>query len=306
MIKTGISAWTEKTLVESGWYPRGVGSNAEARLRYYASQFPLVEVDGSYYAVPSEQQVSAWCERTPEGFTMNVKAFATLTSHYTDPRRLPPDLREALPGEVRRKRRVYPKDLGAEVVEEIARRFRDALEPLRESGRLGLVLFQYPVWLPCSPESRRQIIHARELFPEQPVAVELRNATWMDSPARQAETLAFLGDLDLVYTCVDEPQGFPSSVPPVAAATSRIALVRMHGRRADTWEQPAEAARDRFNYLYSGEELRSWVPKIRSLARRAGEVHVVFNNCYSDHAARNARQIAEMLEEMGEEVRHAA
>jgi uncharacterized protein YecE (DUF72 family) len=305
MIKTGISAWTEATLVASGWYPRGTGS-AEGRLRYYATQFPLVEVDATYYALPAERQAALWSERTPEGFTMNVKAFATLTGHYTDPRRLPPDLREALPDALRRKRRLYPKDLGEELVEEIARRFRAALEPLRESGRLGLVLFQYPVWLPCSPDARRQIIRAREMFPEQPVAVELRNATWMDSPARQAETLAFLRDLDLVYTCVDEPQGFPSSVPPVAAVTSRIALVRMHGRRTETWEEPTEAAHDRFNYLYSEEELRSWVPKIRGLARRADEVHVVMNNCYSDHAAQNARQIATMLEGIGEEARRAA
>jgi len=305
MIKTGISAWTEPTLVASGWYPPGSRS-AEGRLRYYASQFPLVEVDGTYYAVPSEQQARAWSERTPSGFTMNVKAFAALTCHYTDPRRLPPDLREALPAELLRKRRVYPKDLGEEMVEEIARRFREALAPLREGRRLGLLLFQYPVWLPRSRASRMQIVRARERFPEDRVAVELRNATWMASPESQAETLAFLRDLDVTYTCVDEPQGFSSSVPPVAEATARTALVRMHGRRAERWDKPVEPASERFRHLYTEEELAPWIPKIRGLARQASEVHVVMNNCHSDYAVRNARQIAAMLEKAGEEVRWAA
>ncbi|HSN99339.1 MAG TPA: DUF72 domain-containing protein, partial [Candidatus Nanopelagicales bacterium] len=111
VIKTGISAWTEPTLVSSGWYPPGTNS-AEGRLRYYATQFPLVEVDATHYALPSEQNARRWSERTPEGFTMNVKAFGALTAHYIDPRRLPRDLREGLPDEVRAKGRAYPKDLG--------------------------------------------------------------------------------------------------------------------------------------------------------------------------------------------------
>src|SRR5262252_4500402 len=112
-IKVGISSWTERTLVDSGWYPPGT-SDAEARLRYYASQFPLVEVDAPYYALPTRHQAEVWAQRTPAGFTMNVKAYALLTSHYTDPRRLPRDLRESLPPALKEKPRLYAREAPGE------------------------------------------------------------------------------------------------------------------------------------------------------------------------------------------------
>lgn len=293
--KIGISAWTEPTLVSSGWYPPGARS-AEARLRYYATQFPLVEVDATHYALPSEATARRWVERTPDGFTFNVKAFASHTAHYTDPKRLPRDLRDALPPEVRDKRRAYPKDLGDELQDELARRFGAALAPLRDHGRLGLLLFQFPVWIPSSPAGEQAIRRARAWFPGDRIAIELRNATWMSSPERVDRTLGLLGDLDLIYTCVDEPQGFVSSVPPIVAATSSLSLVRMHGRLTDAWEEPAPAARDRFAYQYAEDELLDWVPKIQALARRTSGVHVIFNNCYSDYAVNNARLLAELYE----------
>lgn len=292
-IKIGISAWTEPTLVSSGWYPPGARS-AEARLRYYATQFPLVEVDSTHYALPSEANAGRWVDRTPDGFTFNVKAFATHTAHYTDPKRLPRDLRDALPPEVRDKPRAYPKDLGDELQDELARRFRAALAPLRAHGRLGLLLFQFPVWIPCSPDGEQAIRRARAWFPDHRIAIELRNATWMSSPERAKRTLGLLGELDLIYTCVDEPQGFVSSVPPIAAATSSVSLVRMHGRLTEAWEAPVPAARDRFAYRYTRDELRGWVPKIEALGRRTSEVHVIFNNCYRDYAVTNAHQLAEL------------
>src|SRR5262249_48901637 len=96
---------------------------AEARLRYYARPFPLVENDSAYYALPERQQTEKWSRLLPPDFTMNVKAFASLTGHYTEPRRLPRELRESLPPAVRDKRRVYPKDLGEPLVAELLRRF---------------------------------------------------------------------------------------------------------------------------------------------------------------------------------------
>lgn len=294
-IKVGVTSWTEKTLIESGWYPKGVHT-AEDRLRWYATQFPIVEVDATYYALPSERNSHLWVERTPDGFTMNVKAFATLTGHYTDPKRLPADLREALPATLRAERRVYPKDLGPEMVGEIARRFREGVEPLAAGGRLGLVLFQYPVWFPASRENQRKVLETRELLPDVRIAIELRNETWMNERHRE-RTLALLRDADLVYTCVDEPQGFPSSVPPIAAATSDVALVRFHGRSKARWNKATTTAADRFRYRYSERELREWTPKIRTLADRADTVHVLMNNCYSNYAVVNAKQLAELLHE---------
>jgi len=294
LIKTGITSWTDASLLESGWYPKGV-STAEARLRYYASQFSIVENDSTYYALPASDRASLWAARTPEGFTMNVKAFAPLTGHYVDPKRLPADLRNALASGLRDKPHVYPQDLGEDVMREIGARFREGLEPLRAAGRLGVVLFQYPVWCPCSPENRRRVVGARDLVPGCRVAVEFRNATWM-SERNRARTLDLLRDAGLAYTCVDEPQGFPSSIPPVAVATSDIALVRFHGRSGARWNRSTASARERFRYRYSLEELREWVPKVRQLADEAETVHVLMNNCYSDYAVTNASQMRALLE----------
>jgi len=99
----------------------------------------------------------------------------------------------------------------------------------------------------------------------------------------------------LPLVCVDEPQGFPSSVPPLAEVTAPLAVVRFHGRNAATWEAKGITVAERFNYLYSPEELQEWVPRIGRLAQEAEEVHVLFNNCYRDYAVRNARQMAETL-----------
>ncbi|MDB4938489.1 MAG: hypothetical protein JWP87_5461 [Labilithrix sp.] len=294
-IKVGITAWTDKSLVASGFYPKGA-STAEARLRYYASQFPITENDSTYYALPLPEHAARWVERTPDDFTMNVKAFAPLTAHYTDPKRLPSDLRAALRAGVREKARVYPKDLGEELMEEIAARFRGALEPLRASGKLGVVLFQYPVWIAFSAENRRRLARAKTLVPGCRVAVELRNATWMSERNRE-RTLAFLRDQELAYTCVDEPQGFPSSIPPVAAATSDVAVVRFHGRSSATCTAKSQTATERFRYCYSVDELREWVPRIEQLAAETKQVHVLMNNCYSNYPVTNANQLRELLSE---------
>lgn len=292
-VKVGITSWTERTLVASGFYPPAA-HDAESRLRFYATQFPIVENDSSYYALPERRTAELWVERTPPGFTMNVKAFATMTEHYTDARRLPPDLRDRLPDVLRARRRLYPHDLNEAMLLEIVERFRDAMEPLREAGKLGVVLFQYPVWFPCSPESRAKLVCLPGLLPGCRVAVELRNATWMNERHRE-QTFELLRDLDLVYACVDEPQGFASSIPPIAEATSSVALVRMHGMNRGTWMGPAPSASERFRYRYEIGELAAWVPRIVKLAERAREVYVLMNNCHDDDAVVNARQMTELL-----------
>jgi uncharacterized protein YecE (DUF72 family) len=292
-IKTGATAWAERSLVSAGWYPPHVRS-AEAKLRYYASQFPLVENDAGYWAILERERVETWVERTPPGFTMNMKAHALLTTHYTDPRRLPADLREALPAELLAKPHVYPRDLGDDVLREVTRRFHDALAPLHEAGKLGVVLFQFPVWFPISRQHKAKLVRLRDEFQPYRVAVEFRNATWMADENRE-QTLGLLAGEGLIYTCVDEPQGFPSSIPPVAASTGELAIVRLHGRNAARWQRGARSAAERFEYLYTRQELAEWVPKIVELAEHAREVHVLMNNCYRDYAVRNAHDIADLL-----------
>jgi uncharacterized protein YecE (DUF72 family) len=287
-IQVGTAGWTDKTLIESGWYPPGA-STPEQRLRYYASQFPLVEVDSAYYAVPAERTAAAWAERTPAGFTFNIKAFSLLTQHPTPVRALPADLRESA-GKAG-KERVYLKDVDPELAGEVWDRFLATLEPLRAAGKLGAILLQFPPWFPISRANKEYIVACAERAAPRRVCVEFRNHTWM-TPDNQQETLEFLSSHDLPYVCVDMPQGYPSSIPPVLAATSDLAVVRLHGH-SDKWESKSIA--DRFGYRYSDAELGEWAGKVRQLAADAEQTQVVFNNCYRDYAHVNAGQLAEQL-----------
>ncbi len=294
-VLVGISAWTEPTLVVAGtFYPRRTMS-AEERLRFYASQFPVAEVDSTYYSPPSERNAELWIERTPPEFTFDVKAYALLTGHPTRVDSLYRDVREALPPDLAAKRTVYRERMPAELVDEVWERFRTALMPLHSAGKLGAVLFQFPQWFLPGAASRDHVLECAARLPDYRLAIEFRNRRWMDE--RGAErTLAFLSEHDLAYVCVDMPQGFESSVPPVAAATAGdLAVVRFHGRNTGAWEARSESAADRFDYEYAQAELEGWVPKVRALAAGARETHVIFNNCFRDHAVTNARQLARML-----------
>ncbi len=290
----GSCSWTDPTLIACGrFYPQGVTS-AEDRLRYYASRFPLVEVDSTYYAPPSERNSRLWVERTPDGFVFNVKAYGLLTGHPVRTDRLPAWLREAVAPEALGKRNVYRKDVAADAVERLWEIHRGALEPLRAAGRLGAALFQFPPWFVKSAANERFLRDLPERLPGVTLAVEFRGGGWMADEAA-IDTLRLLEDAGLAYVSVDEPQGFRSSTPPVVAATAPLAVVRLHGRNADTWEARTAAASDRFKYLYAEEELAEWVPRVRELERRADAVHVLFNNNYEDWGMRNARRMTQLL-----------
>ena len=288
-IRLGTAGWTDKTLIDSGWYPEDANT-PEKRLRYYASQFPLVEVDSTYYALPAEQTAATWRDRTPAEFTFNIKAFSLFTQHPTPVKAMPADLREATAGETG-KERVYLKDVDPAVTGLAWDRFFAALEPLREAGKLGAILLQFPPWFPISRANKDYIVACAERAAPRRVCVEFRNHTWM-TDGNQKETLDFLSRHNLPYVCVDMPQGYSNSIPPVVAATSDLAVVRMHGH-SDKWESKSIA--ERFGYRYSDKELDDWAPKVARLAEDAAETHVVFNNCYRDYAQVNARQLADRL-----------
>ena len=288
-IRVGTAGWTDKSLIDSGWYPAADAGNPERRLRYYASQFPLVEVDSAYYALPAEQAAVAWAERTPEDFTFNVKAFSLFTQHPTAVRALPKDLREAAAKSG--KERVYLKDVDQTVADQAWERFLAALEPLRAAGKLGAILLQFPPWFPLSRASKAYIVSCAERVAPRRVCVEFRNRTWMTED-NQKETLDFLSAHDLPYVCVDEPQGYPNSVPPVLAATSGLAVVRLHGH-SDQWQ--SKDIQQRFRYRYSDKELTEWAGQVRRLADDADETHVVFNNCYRDYAHANAQKLEGLI-----------
>jgi uncharacterized protein YecE (DUF72 family) len=295
-VLVGISSWTEKTLIDRGnFYPKGTNT-AEGRLRYYASQFPIVEVDSSYYYPPSEKNAVLWLERTPPEFTFNVKAYSLLTNHPTRLDSLYKDLREQLPEELLEKRTVYRDKLPREIVDEVWERFRTTLFPLHSAGKLGAVLFQFPQWFVIGRQARSYIVEVKERLPDYRVAVEFRQKLWFEGRNAE-ETIRFLTEHDLPLVCVDMPQGFDSSLPPLAAATSKdLAMVRFHGRDPKAWSAKSGTAADRFRYDYDERELEEWVPKIEALRDQARETHIVMNNCYENYAVKNARQLASLLD----------
>jgi len=296
-ILIGTCSWTDPTLIACGrFYPPGVDS-ADDRLRFYAQQFPIVEVDSTYYAPPSERNSALWAARTPEGFVFNVKAYALLTGHPARIERLPAWLREALPAQALSKKNAYRKDFGEYAVEKLWELHRRALAPLADAGKLGAVLFQFPPWFVSSEANAAYVRELPQRLPGWTLAVEFRGGGWM---AQQADdTLRLLEEAGLAYVSVDEPQAFRSSTPATVAATAPLAIVRLHGRNASTWDAKTKVASDRFNYLYADDELREWVPRVRELARQTQAVHVLFNNNYEDQGMRNARRMAQLLDVEG-------
>jgi uncharacterized protein YecE (DUF72 family) len=296
-IRFGTASWTDPTLVRGAvFYPPGVDT-PEDRLRYYASRFSLVEVDATYYALPTRRMAELWNERTPGDFTFDVKAHALMTGQPSEVKRLPPELRDALPATLAEKARIYGKDLPAELNAEVWRLFIDALQPLHAAGKLGSVLLQYPRWFLPGAESHDEILAARERLGDIDSAVELRNARWFSGPNAE-RTLRFFEDHRIPFVMVDEPQGLASSVPPVVATPSpRLAVIRFHGRRAETWERPGVGVTERFRYLYDRDELREWVGRIAAVAAAVRETHVIMNNCYANYGTTNAVELAAMVRE---------
>jgi uncharacterized protein YecE (DUF72 family) len=293
-ILIGTCSWTDPTLIKSGRFYPDWAKSAETRLQFYASQFNLVEVDSSYYALLNEKASRLWVERTSEGFVFDVKAFRLFTQHPTPLSALPKDIRSELPQGLKEKPSVYQRDLPREMVNELWGRFEQALLPLDSAGKLGTVLFQFPPWFYPGNEQRDYILSCKEKLPQYRLAVEFRHNSWVNENNRQ-RTMDFLRQNDLPFVCVDEPQGFKSSVPPMVEATSDIGLIRFHGRNREMWEKKDIGVAERFNYLYSEDELREWVPGIKELAAKTRQLHVLFNNCYADKAVVNARQIGYML-----------
>lgn len=284
------------------WYPRGVKS-AEDRLRYYASHFDTVEVDSSFYGMPTPSTARLWAERTPPRFVFHIKAFGMLTRHGVRPDRLPAPLRSEYPLELDRYGRIIHPP--ASLREAAFTLFSEALQPLRDEDRLGLVLMQFPPYFMANEANREYIRYSAALLAPDRVAVEFRHASWVE-PEELTRTLDLLHSLGLSYVCVDEPRlDGPTVLPPLAAVTSDLAYVRFHRRNSATWNARVESAAERFKYLYSDEELAEWLGSVQMLREQAQTTYLMFNNCYADYAPRNAQQMLTLLEEGGAPARAA-
>jgi uncharacterized protein YecE (DUF72 family) len=271
-VRVGTCSWADESL-SKWWYPKGIRT-AEERLRHYAERFDTVELDASFYRLPEEEQVAKWAERTPPGFVFHVKAFAPMTRHPVRLEQLPPDLREGVPVDERGRLDRPSRELRAEIFA----RFHAALEPFRAAGKLGGILLQFPSYVVAKESSRDYVAWAvGELRGDLPL-VEFRHRSWLDDEHRD-HTLSFLESLGASHVVVDAPKTEAKNlVPTILAVTGPIAYVRFHGRNADTWNKRGGSAAERFDYLYSDEELREWAPDLRRLAEEARSAYAMFNN----------------------------
>jgi uncharacterized protein YecE (DUF72 family) len=293
-ILVGTASWTDKTLIASGrFYPPKCNS-PEDRLRYYASQFPMVEVDSSYYAIPAPEASHLWAERTPPEFLFNIKAFRLFTGHQTSPAVLPKDVLAAL-GPIGKKN-VYYKDLPREVTDELWHQYRRGIEPLKRSGKLVAVHFQFAPWVAYHPKNLEHIDECQRQLDGYQLAVEFRNPTWFEGK-HEAATLDFERHRGLVNVVVDAPSDIANTIPSVWEVTHpELAIVRLHGRNHGTWNlKGLSSSADRFNYDYTTEELAELARLTRELSRQVEMTQVIFNNNYEDQGQRNGREMIKLL-----------
>ncbi len=226
-------------------------------LRFYAERFNAVELNFTYYRLPSARTLAQMSAKTPEDFCFVVKANQEMTHDRT----------------------------GKEAV---FQSFAEALQPLIEEGKLGCILAQFPWSFKVERANVEYLRWFREMLPDLPTVVEFRNSRWV-----RDETFELLRKLDFGFCCVDEPR-LKGLMPPVARATSDVGYVRFHGRNAEAWWKH-EHAWQRYDYLYSREELVEWVPKVQDIAGSTGKTLVFFNNHYEGKAAANASLFRDLL-----------
>ena len=238
------------------FYPKG--TRGGDMLRHYATVFPAVEINTSYYRMPDRPLFERMIDRTPDGFRFVVKGYKGMTHDPVEWR-------------------------GGE----ICRPFLDALEPLREAGRFSGMLLQFPWSFRNTEDARRHLADLRRRLPDLPLFVEFRRDEWNREPI-----FGFLERQDLGWCSVDEPD-LKGLMPPVHRVTNGQAYVRLHGRNREAWW--GRSAKDRYDYLYSREELAEWARKIRGTLANSERTFVFFNNCYAGQAADNARVMQELM-----------
>ena len=297
-VRVGVSSWADPALIEDGsFYPRK-SMSAEARLRFYAGVFDVVEVNASYYAIPDVRTVARWVERTPSGFVFHVKAWAPMTGHHARLAALPAEVQALLPARPALSRRgeVLAEAFTPEALDAAFRVFRASVGPLQAAGKLGYVLFQLAPWVRFDPRRLEALAALPARLPSMRIAVEFRHRSWI--PDHAGETLRALEAAGLAHVVVDAPEA-AGAVPRLLAATAPIGVVRLHGRNVEghlrqlRGEEPA--VREKYDYLYSEAELAALLPEIERLADESQEVFISFNNNNRAYPVRNALMLRRLL-----------
>ncbi len=287
-VRIGTCSFADDALVKA-WYPPGL--SARDRLAYYAERFSTVEVDSSFYAIPSLRTVQGWCERTPADFVVHVKAFGVMTRHPVTLERLPAELRGEFPVDLRG--RVDRPSRAARAL--VFSAFLAALEPLRTAGKLGGILFQLPPYVVPAAAAFDYLEWARDQLAGHEMLVEFRHRAWFEEDRRE-QVLRFLEERGMSYVTVDAPRLESANVPAtLVAATTPLAYVRFHGRNAATWNRRGGGAAERFDYLYDSGELAGWVGPLRDLAAISQATYALFNNNNQTHGVAQAPAGAAIL-----------
>ncbi len=295
-VYVGTCSWADRSVTASDFYPRGAKTDPRARLAYYASVFPAVEVDASFHALQPAERARQWLDWTPASFRFGVKAFAWLTRHESDPRRLPPAIAALLPPLLRSGGPVRGDRVPQEALGAAWDHFAAFVGVFARTGRLGYVLFQFPKGLGYSRDLLAYLEAWEPYLREWPVAVEIRHKEWLYDRNREA-LLGFLREHGYAYVVPDmaQVQYLP---PPQVEVTAGWSVVRLHGRN------PALIGRrvsteQAYDYLYSEEELAGWAATTDALAPRVGSLYLMFNNHARGQAAQNGREMQALLADFG-------
>lgn len=292
-ITIGISAWADTGLIANGFYPVSVNSSAE-RLAYYCTKFDTTEINSTYHTLPLRVNLSLWLDNSPRDFKFQVRAYSLFTGHPTQYTALPRGLREKYGDKIEKKSSVYAHHLPPDALDDLWSGFQNSVGTINSAGKLGSVLFQFPPWFHPGEESSNYLITCKKRLPELPLAVEFRSGSWFNDHNREP-TLSLLRQYGIALVCVDEPQGFSSSIPIMADVTAPLAFLRFHGRNAERWERKNIGPDEKYAYLYSKDELQEWLPRVREMAGRSTEFCIIFKNKHLDYPVRNALQLRELL-----------
>ena len=267
MIQIGLTGWRD----HHSLYDDKVSK--QDILTAYASYFPVVEVDSSFYAIQPQRNFEKWLRETPESFQFIVKAFQGMTGHERG-------------------------EHSYESKKEMFEAFVTSLEPLIGAKRLAMVLFQFPPWFDCKRKHVQYLRYCKEKLGSLPCALEFRHQSWFESAYRQ-QTLKFMKDEGWIHSICDEPQAGVGSIPTVLEATNEEkTLIRFHGRNVAGWNDTGQGNwRDvRYLYRYNHQELSVWKAYLEQLQKETKQIYVIFNNNSGGDAADNARQLLEIMQ----------
>lgn len=288
----GTCSWADRGFVASDFYPRGTKTDPEARLKHYASVFPTVEVDASFHALQPAERARHWLEWTQPAFRFSVKAFAWLTRHESDPRRLPPEIAALLPAEARASGPIRGDRVPEEVLTAAWDHFAGFVDVFARTGRLGYVLFQFPKGQGFTPDLFAYLDTWAPYLRSWPVGIEIRHQDWLYRKNREI-FFGYLREHGFAYVVPDlaQVQYLP---PPEVEVTTDWSVIRFHGRNPALVERRASTDRA-YDYLYTPQELQEWAATVRELTRRVGSLYLMFNNHARGQAGQNGQEMQALL-----------